>query len=104
MEWRRSCLEFFLETDSVHARFIAALPVEGEGMVLTSSAACTMNPRTELSTFTLSGDLYKWYLERLEEWRAARMERRVEREIEKMEIADPPPHPSQGRGVNSFER
>jgi hypothetical protein len=103
-EWRGSCLEFYLETDSVHARFIAALPVEGEGMVLTSSAACTMNPRTELATFTVDSELYKWYIRMLEEWRAARMERRVEREIEKMEIADPPPHPSQGRGVNSFER
>ena len=81
-EWRRSCREFFLETDSVHARFITAVSVDGDKMVLTSSAACTMNPRTELATFTLSGDLYKWYFERLEEWRAARMERRVEREID----------------------
>ena len=106
MEWRRSCREFFLETDSVHARFIAALPVEGEGMVLTSSAACTMNPRTELATFTVDSDLYEWYIGMLEEWRAARMERRVEREIEGLEVwnqdpQDPlPTSPSMGR---SFE-
>lgn len=97
MEWRRSCKEVDVAADCVHARFITAESVDGDGMVLTSSAACTMNPRTELATFTVSGDLYKWYCGLMEEWRRARMERRVEGEIEKMEIG-PPPDPSTGEG------
>lgn len=81
-DWQASCVHFSVSADGVHARFVAALTSNGDGLVLTSSAACTTNPRVELATFTDSIELYEFYMAQVREWKRLRLERKVRNEID----------------------
>lgn len=81
-EWQARCVLFDVVADGVHARFVAALTSNGDGLVLTSSAACTTNPRVELATFTDSMELYDFYMAQVREWKRLRTERKVRNEID----------------------
>lgn len=81
-EWQARCVHFDVVADGVHARFVAALTSNGDGLVLTSSAACTTNPRVELATFTDSIELYDFYMAQVREWKRLRLERKVRNEID----------------------
>ena len=81
-EWQSKSVYFDVVADNVHARFMAVKTEDDKCMVLTSSAACTTNPRVELATFTESFELYDFYLEQVHEWKRLRVERKARNEID----------------------
>ena len=73
---------------SIHSKFCAIETVEGEKIVIESSANCNANRRVEQSIITVSEELHDFYIEYFKELFEIEMCRRTNNEIENAVIID----------------